>query len=352
MPATVRRCRSLPRPTRSPADAATTHPTPPFRPAWWLPGPHAQTVWGSLCRLAPRPRFRRQRLELPDGDFLDLDWGPGTPADRPLVVLLHGLEGSARSSYVRGLTTALHDAGMQALLMHFRGCGGRPNRLPRTYHSGETGDLDLVMRWLRRHWPDRPLGVVGFSLGGNVLLKWLGERGDDAAADAAAAVCVPLRLEVCATRMEQGFSRLYLWRLARELRRKVATKFRRRPGPLDLAAVSRTRGFRDFDDIATARLHGFRDAADYYRRASSRAWLDRIRRPTLLLQARDDPFMTPAVLPSPDELAPSVTLEVHGRGGHVGFVAGRGALGLRPDYWLDRRLVDFLQARLANARTR
>jgi len=340
----------LPRPTRSTADPGADDAPPAFRPAWWLRGPHAQTIWGSLCRPAPRPQFHRQRLELPDGDFLDLDWGPGVAPERPLVVMLHGLEGSARSSYVRGLTAALQRAGMQALLMHFRGCGGRPNRLPRTYHSGETGDLACVVGWLRRHWPRRPLGVVGFSLGGNLLLKWLGESGASAAADAAAAVCVPLRLEVCATRMEQGLSRLYLWRLARELRRKIATKFRHRPGPLDLAAAAATRGFWDFDDVVTARLHGFRDAAEYYRRASARAWLVGIRRPTLVLQALDDPFMTPEVLPSVKELGPAVTLEVQRGGGHVGFVAGRGALGLAPDYWLDRRLVAFFSTHLGQAR--
>jgi len=265
------------------------------------------------------------------------------------VMMLHGLEGSARSSYVRGLTAALHAAGMQALLMHFRGCGGRPNRLPRSYHSGETGDLDCVMGWLRDCWPRRRLGVVGFSLGGNVLLKWLGERGAQATADAAAAVCVPLRLEVCASRMEQGLSRLYLWRLARELRRKIRIKFRRRPGPLDLEAVARTRRFWDFDDLATARLHGFGGAAEYYRRSSAGQYLRGIRRPTLLLQAHDDPFMTPQVLPPPGDLSDDVRLEVQRYGGHVGFVAGAGALGLTPDYWLDRRLVGFFRERLEDA---
>ena len=152
-----------------------------FRPAWWLTNPHAQTIWGSLCRPRPRPRYRRQRLELPDGDFLDLDWASGDhrPA-APLVLVLHGLEGCSRSPYARGLVAHLLGAGFDALVMHFRGCGGTPNRLRRTYHSGETSDLRQVLNWLARHWPDRPVFAVGFSLGGNVLLKYLGESGPSA----------------------------------------------------------------------------------------------------------------------------------------------------------------------------
>jgi predicted alpha/beta-fold hydrolase len=324
-------------------------PPPPFRAAWWLPGPHAQTLWASLCRRAPRPHFSRQRLELPDGDFLDLDWGPGAPPGVPLVLLLHGLEGSARSPYVRALVHRLHRARFQALVMHFRGCGGQVNRLQHTYHSGDTVDLDRIVRWLRAHWPRRSIGVVGFSLGGNVLLKWLGEQGEDAPVDAAAAVCVPLRLEICADRMERGLSRLYLWRLTRALKAKVRAKYRRRPGPLDLGAVARTRGFRDFDEIVTARLHGFTGADDYYRRASSIAVLRGIRRRTLLLQARDDPFMTPDVLPRRDEMADAVLLETPEHGGHVGFVGGCGPLGLTPRYWLDERLLAFLAGELRPA---
>lgn len=317
-----------------------------FRPAWWLPGGHAQTLWASLCRPRPRPRLHRQRLELPDGDYLDLDWSPGDPQS-PLVLLLHGLEGSARSSYARALVHHLTGAGMQCLVMHFRGCGGRANRLSRTYHSGETGDLDRVVRWLKRHWPRRRLAAVGFSLGGNVLLKWLGEQGARAPVDAAVAVCVPMDLAVCADRLERGFSRLYRWRLVRGLRRKVLAKFCRRDGPLDLARVRRARGFREFDDRVTAPLHGFADAGDYYRRSSSRSFLPGVRRPTLILHAEDDPFMTSAVLPLPAEIPDAVTLEVSPHGGHVGFVEGRGPLGLAPGYWLEERIAAYLAMRLA-----
>jgi len=309
---------------------------------------HAQTLWASLCRRSPQPRLLRQRLELPDGDFLDLDWTGAPSHAQPLVVVLHGLEGSARSAYVRALAHHLQGLGMQCLVLHFRGCSGVPNRLLRSYHSGETGDLDLLMRWLRQYWPRRPLAVVGYSLGGNVLLKWLGEQGTAASVDAAVAVSVPMDLAACAARMDRGLSRIYRWRLVRGLERKVLRKFRDRDGPLDLALVRRARGFREFDDAVTAPLHGFDGAADYYRRSSSREYLHGIRRPTLVLHAADDPFMTPDVLPRPGaRIPPQLTLEVSARGGHVGFVSGTGPLGLIPRYWLECRIGAYLRQALA-----
>ncbi len=304
-------------------------------------------MWASLCRPWPRPALHRQRLELPDGDFLDLDWSRCTDPAAPLVLVLHGLDGSARSAYVRGLVQRLQCSGMQCLVMHFRGCGGAVNRLQRTYHSGETGDLDTVVRWLRRHWPRRAMGVVGYSLGGNVLVKWLGEQGARAPVDAAVAVCVPMDLAVCAERLERGMSRLYRWRLVRSLRRKVLAKFARRDGPLDLARVRATRGFREFDDAVTAPLHGFVGAGDYYARSSSRAYLPRVRRPTLVLHAADDPFMSDAVLPPAARVPAQVRLESSPRGGHVGFVQGDGPLGLRPHYWLEGRIAAFMRELLA-----
>lgn len=237
---------------------------------------------------------------------------------------------------------------MQAVVMHFRGCSGEPNRLSRTYHSGETEDLDCVVRWLRLHWPDRARGVVGYSLGGNVLLKWLGERGRDAPVAAAVAVSVPMDLAACAARMERGFSRLYRHQLVGSLRRKVLEKYAQRPGTLDLERVRRAQGFREFDTLVTAPLHGFTDADDYYRRCSSRDFVARIRRPTLILHALDDPFMIPGVLPDTSSLPAQVTLEVSRHGGHVGFVEGTGPLGLRPGYWLERRVPAFITRQLAD----
>ena len=319
-----------------------------FEPAWWLRNPHAQTLWASVCRRAPQPALVRERFELPDGDFIDLDWSTPVSHECALIVILHGLEGSSRSAYVRTLIQHLQVTGMQALAVHFRGCSGAPNRLDRSYHSGDTGDLDVLVRWLRGRWPHRALGVVGYSLGGNVLLKWLGEQGDAAAVDAAVAVSVPMELALCAERMEIGFSRLYCWRLLAGLKRKMLRKFRCRDAPpLDLGRVRKARGFREFDDAATAPLHGFASADDYYRRSSSRAYLARIRRPALILHAADDPFMTPGVLPRADELTPQLTLEISSHGGHVGFVSGIGPLGLVPHYWLERRIGAYLQHHLS-----
>ncbi len=323
-----------------------------FRPAWWLPGGHLQTLWQPLLRQRPHPDTVRESLATPDGDFLDLDWyGPETER---IVILLHGLSGSSRSPYIRGMQVALARQGWRSVALNFRGCGGRPNHTWRGYHSGETGDFHHLLTWLRQRRPAAALAAIGYSLGGNVLLKWLGEQGGDAPLLAAAAVSVPLRLDLCATRLDRGLSRLYRDQLLRELKAYVIDKRRylERTGRTEdaqrLAALGDPgplRSFWEYDYHIVARLYGFRDARDYYRCSSSRQYLRRIRRPTLLIQSRDDPFMTPAVLPEPDELAPAVRLEVTASGGHVGFVGG--TWPWRADYWLERRIPAFLAACLA-----
>jgi uncharacterized protein len=315
--------------------------TSTFRPAWWLPGPHLQTLWPHLVRRRPRLALRRERLELPDGDFVDLDWTAG--ATGPLALVLHGLEGCSASHYAAGILEALHTRGVRGVLMHFRGCSGEPNRMPRSYHSGETTDLQHVLDVLRRREPATPFAAIGYSLGGNVLLKWLGERGEHARLSAAIAVSVPFDLHQAAWRLERGTSRLYQWALLQQLRRSAARKFRSRPAPFDLEALHRARSFRAFDDLVTAPLHGFSSADEYYSRSSSRQYLRSIRVPTLILHAADDPFMTERAIPRPADLSPQVTLELSPKGGHVGFVAGRSPL--RPVYWLEQRIPDYLKAR-------
>lgn len=278
---------------------------------------------------------------MPDGDFVDLSWSPGKTG--PLVLVLHGLEGSITSPYARGLLAAIHARGWRGVLMHFRGCSGRRNRLDRSYHSGDTGDIAFLVRTLRVRFPGVPLAAAGFSLGGNALLKYLGESGRDAGLDAAAAISVPYVLAAGAARLNSGFSRLYQWHLLRHLRRKVADKFRgREMQALDLSAgqLQQLDNFWKFDHAVTARLHGFRDVHDYYTRSSSRQYLHGIRVPTLLIHARDDPFMTPAAIPAAAELAACVTLELSEQGGHVGFVSGK--LPWRPRYWLEERIPAFL----------
>ena len=319
--------------------------TSDFRPAWWLRNPHLQTLWPALVRRSQPVSITRERIELPDGDFVDLDW---TGEDGPIVVILHGLQGSSRSLHIRGLLGALRGHGFRGVAMHFRGCSGEPNRLLRTYHSGETGDFGHIVRCLNERHPTVPIGAVGFSLGGNVLLKWLAERGGDAETSAAVAVSVPFRLARVADRLERGFSRVYKRHFITDLRRAVLRKFRKRPGPLDLDAVSREWTFRGFDNRVTAPLHGFRDAEHYYDAASCGQYLRDVARPTLIVHALDDPFMTRDIVPSRDELSPFIRLELSAAGGHVGFVEGSTPWSAR--YWLDQRIVRFLAERLEPAR--
>ena len=308
-----------------------------FRPAWWLPGPHLQTLWPTFFRSRPSLALERERFELEDGDFVDLAWTGRSDGD--VVIVLHGLEGSLQSHYVRGLLDRLGSRGFRACFMHFRGCSGEPNRLARSYHSGDTGDVQHVAEVITNRL-GRPLhGAVGFSLGGNVLLKWLGEQGAAALVQRAVAVSVPFRLNDAALRLEQGVSRLYQRHLIRRLHKKFHEKFNRIPCPLDVEVNSLT-NFRQFDNQVTAPLHGFTDVDDYYDRSSSRQFLGAIRVPTLLLHARDDPFMYPETAPEDQDLANCVRLELAHHGGHVGFVSGN--IPGKARYWLDNRILTWL----------
>lgn len=307
-----------------------------FRPLWWLRNPHLQTLWPVYLRHRPTLDLREERLTLSDGDFIDLAWHD---AEGPLVLVLHGLEGSLKSHYAATLMAALAHAGYQAVFMHFRGCSGEPNRLDRAYHSGDTGDVREVAKHLVASTGKPLFGLVGFSLGGNVVLKWLGESGEHAPVQAAVAVSVPFRLADGARRMGGGMSRIYERHLVGRLKRGYRSKFERRRAPLNVD-LDKIVSFWDFDDVVTAPLHGFSDVHDYYQRSSSRQFLHAIRRPTLVLHALDDPFMFPDTVPKEEELSSSVTLELADRGGHVGFVGGK----LVPRHWLDGRIVRYLDA--------
>jgi len=325
-------------------EANYSMPSTPFKPAWWLPGPHLQTLWPVLLRRVAKPALYRERLELPDGDFIDLDYSAELktlPAKTPLVVVLHGLEGSSDSGYARGLLHALNQRGWTGAVMHFRGCSGEPNRLPRSYNAGDTGDLAYVVDLLQRRWPDKSLAAVGYSLGGSVLLNYLARQGKQCALSAAVAVSVPFRLEQAAWRMNQGLSRLYQWHLLRALRAGYQAKFiGRKDAPVALEELHRLRDFFQFDDQITAPLHAYRDVDDYYQRASCRPRLQQIETPTLILHARDDPFMLPQTAPEPAELGPGVSLDLSNNGGHVGFIGG--PWPWRACYWLEQRIPAFL----------
>jgi len=310
-----------------------------FQPAWWCRGPNAQTLWARLARRAPKLFFQRERLELPDGDFLDLDWTEN--GSGPIVMVLHGLEGSSQSPYARGMMQAIKRRGWRGVVMHFRGCSGEPNRLARSYHSGDTGDLAHVISTLQQREPRTRVSIVGFSLGGNVLLKWLGNTGRETPVRAAVAVSVPYVLQSAADRLNRGFSRLYQRQLIRSLRLTVAEKRKRIALPIKIQDLSTLKSFRDFDEYVTAPLHGFDSADHYYTVSSSRQYLKGIAVPTLLLHARDDPFMTEKVIPRKNELPDSVTLEVYPYGGHVGFVSG--TWPWRTNYWLEERIPKYLE---------
>lgn len=314
-----------------------------FRPAIWCRNPHLQTLWPYFFRFSPRPEYHRERLELADGDFLDLDWVEPYSAG-PLVLILHGLEGCSQSHYVRGLVTAFARRNVRSVVMHHRGCSGEPNRLNRSYHAGETADLNTVLTHLHDREPNTPMGAVGFSLGGNMLLKWLGENPHSSLVMAAAAVSVPFLLAEGARRMERGLSQIYQWRLIRLMKQSLNKKFAHRPAAVDLHQVSGLKNFWTFDDQVTARLHDFADVGDYYTRSSSRQFLSGINTETLIVHAEDDPLMTPSVIPREHELSGTIQLELSRYGGHVGFVTGP---MWRPQYWLDQRVADYLREKLA-----
>jgi predicted alpha/beta-fold hydrolase len=320
----------------------------PFRPAWWLRNSHLQTIYPALFRKVSSPSdYRREHITTPDQDFIDVDFcGTGK---QPLIILLHGLTGSSKSAYIQGLQSELLKQGFRSAALNFRGCSGQSNNTARCYHSGETEDIHFLYQTLRQREPDTRMGAVGFSLGGNVLLKWLGEQGQNLDLFAAVAVSVPLLLGNCATKLDNGLSRLYRRNLLQDLKIYMQDKLKHlerinQPVHADrikaLGDLSTITSFWQYDDRVVARLHGFQDVHDYYRRSSSRQFLKSITVPTLLIQAIDDPFMTHDILPGLDEISPTVQLEFTPHGGHVGFISGH--IPLRPRFWLEQRIPQFL----------
>ena len=325
----------------------------PFTAPGWLQNPHAQTMYPSLpwaCR--SRPALRRETLELPDGDITAVDWlteAEALPDSAPLLVILHGLEGSADSSYARMLMAIAFERGWRPCVLHFRDCGDYRNRLPRRYHAGETNDLRYLLNELQRQREASgnpgPLLAAGYSLGGNVLLKYLGESKSETPLAAATAVCVPLNLHICAKALDTGFSKHYQSYLLKRMKKAVTRKFDRHTAAFDWHRAMNAETFAEFDDCVTAPLHGFDGKNDYYDRCSSVHFLSTVARPTLIINSLDDPFMTPEVLPGADRLSEDVTLEISRQGGHVGFVDGGSPW--KPTFYLPGRIIEFLEPHAA-----
>lgn len=315
-----------------------------FKPAIGLHSSHLQTLYPALFRKVKPLEMQLEVLELSDGDFLDCFWY-GRPRNednnRPIVILFHGLEGSYKSPYIQGMITQLHSKGYSCVLMHFRGCSGRDNRLARCYHSGETKDAKEWIDKLKLQYPTTPLFAIGYSLGGNMLLKLLGE--ENSLLDGAVSISAPMQLDVCANKMNRGFSKIYQYHLMKHLKKSLLQKYNYHDMEtligIDASGVKKMKTFWEFDNRYTGPIHGFSSAQHYYQKSSAKQYLKLIKTPTLIIHALDDPFMTPQILPKESEVSSKVTLEIYPNGGHVGFVSGT---ILKPKYWLEERVLEYL----------
>lgn len=321
--------------------------TSSFKSPWWLPGGNLQTIYARVLARNYAVAYQRQRWDTPDGDFIDLDWVNRQAGTDRLLVLFHGLEGCSRSHYALSLMEMAQKMGWRGVVPHFRGCSGEINRLARAYHSGDAAEIDWILRRLRRKNPDCEIYVIGISLGGNMLLKWLGEQGAVATTvvNGAVAVSAPMDLPAAAAVLDFGYRRaVYTSRFLQSLREKVLAKIATHRLDIDIDAVRGCSTFRQIDDLYTAPIHGFKDADDYWTKASSKPWLKHIRVPTLLLNAKNDPFLPVDALPTRTQVSESVTLEFPNSGGHVGFVRGAFPGSLR---WLPQRIADFFAVNTA-----
>lgn len=312
-----------------------------FTPACWLKNPRAQTIWPVFTSSRLSIPLKKQKVELPDGDFIELVWGASNAdhSDKPIVLILHGLGGDINSAYAKSFMSSFSQANWRPVFMHFRGAGEEANRLDRAYHSGDTEDVAFVVNVLSKQ--SKEIAAVGVSLGGNVLLKWLGQTGESNPLKAAVAVSVPFELQSSVDHMSTGFSRAYQSRLLRSLRFYINRKFKNRPAPFDMQLANKARTFWEYDNVVTAPLHGFRDADHYYAESSSRQYLAGICVPTLIIHAKDDPFVPITAIPSQDEVSNSTTLQITDFGGHVGFISSNGVF--KTENWLDKRIPAYFR---------
>jgi len=317
------------------------HVAPQFAGPLWLPGGHLQTIVPAVFGRRPGMSYRRERWETPDADFIDLDWIDAKQDDAPLLVVFHGLEGSSRSRYSQALAHQAGASGWSCVVVHFRGCSGEPNRAPRFYHSGDSNEIDWIMRRLHSKLRATPLHAVGISLGGNALLKWLAERGSEAAqlVRSAAAISAPVDLPSGGHALSSGFNLVYARMFLKSLKAKSLVKLQHYPGLFDRGTMLAARDLYQFDNVVTAPLHGYRDTDDYWRRAASKPLLGGITTPTLILNALNDPFLPAHALPTTAQVSTQVTLDFPATGGHVGFLANAAHGGGK---WMPQRVMFFL----------
>ena len=308
-----------------------------FKPAWWLRSPHLQTLWPVFFKKRHPLDLVDEQLELDDGDFLDLCWSKSS-SDK-IVLVLHGLEGSIESHYANSVVYELEQTGFRPVFMHFRGCSGRRNRLARAYHSGDTADLSFVANHIFIKTGSHPYAAIAYSLGANVLLKWLGETADNNPLSKAVALSVPFRLHDAAKRLEMGVSKIYREHLLKSLRNTYIDKFNYIESPLDID-VKQLKSFWDYDDKVTAPLHGFDGAQDYYDTCSCRQFLKDINVKTRIIHSVDDPFMFETTVPNDSELSDSVDFLLTQGGGHVGFISADSICSTYS--WSDKKIIEFL----------
>jgi predicted alpha/beta-fold hydrolase len=315
-----------------------------FKPPWWAKNRHVQTIFPRFIQKRAKLDYRKQKLALPDGDFVNLIWAGDVKKSSGLIAMFHGLEGSIRSHYINDMAANFVEQGYAVVLMHFRGCGGEQNATPRAYHSGETKDAWYFLNWLEQKFPESRKVAMGFSLGANMLLKLLSEQPRQKIVKAAMAVSTPFNLALCATIINQGFSKVYQAYLLNSMVNNLLIKMRNIDYGTLLKVtelqIKQFKSFRDFDEHITAPLHGFVDADDYYKKSSSRNFLKGIATPTLVVHAKDDPFMHQSIVPDADVLSSSVCIEVSEKGGHVGFMHGT---PWRPEIWMQQRANTFFQ---------
>jgi uncharacterized protein len=313
----------------------------PYSAPAWLPGGDLQTLYTAAFLRGPDVSYRRERWEWPDGDFIDAHWIDAEHDNAPIVVLFHGLEGSSQSFYARDLMDAVRKQGWRGVVPHFRGCSGEPNRLLRAYFAGDVAEIEAMLRHVRAEFPNAPLHAVGISLGGNALLKWLGDAGETALelVNAAAGISAPLDMNAAGHALDSGFNRAtYTARFLYTLKKKALHKAQRFPGKLNTGAIRAATTFQEFDTLVTAHLHGYKDAEDYWTRTSSKPGLKNIAVPTLVINARNDPFLPASALPARQDVSTSVTLEQPEEGGHVAFPCGPFPGNID---WLPRRVLGF-----------